>query len=436
MPSTNIPDKLLQLEKENHRLRRAVEELSILNEIATAIGSTLGLNQIIDLVVQKCVKHLEVEQAVVMLLSEPENNSPFRTMARKADTTTQILPYRLDTQLTGWMLKHQKPLVVNDLQNDDRFQGTVDKETPIRSLLSVPLLSKGRMIGIITAFNKKTEEDFTAEDQRLLAIIATQSAQTIENARLLEEEQALLRMREEMRMAYEIQIKLLPDMPPQLNGYDIASKSIPAKDVGGDYFDFIPIEGNPKQLAFCLGDVTGKGIGAALLMANLQATIRSQTLMSHSPKECMSNSNRLIFENTDPQTFVTMFYGILDTQNHTLLYCNAGHDHPFLFEAGKPPDQLKTGGVVLGFITEYAYEEGSISLEPGSRLILYSDGITEAKNVDEEEFGEKRLQQVVTQNERLSSAELVDKIIDAVRYHSGDVPQADDMTLLVVKRKT
>lgn len=435
MSTAHDAAQVMRLEQENQRLRRALEELAVLNEIATAISSTLTLNQIVELMVQKSVKHLKVEQAAVMLLDEQKIENPFQTMVRRGDTSSEILPFRLNTQLTGWMLKNQRPLIVNDFQKDERFKGLQGEHFPIHSLLSVPLTSKGRMIGIINVFNKKAEGGFGPEDQRLLAIIGSQSAQVLENARLLEEEKKLIVMREEMRMATDIQINLMPKEQPVYDGYDIAGKSIPAKEVGGDYYDFIPLKGDPYRLAFCLGDVTGKGLPAALLMSNIQATVRSQTLMTDSPKDSMVNANTLMFQSTDSGKFITMFYGILDTRQHTLTYCNAGHDNPFLFSANPEPTRLDKGGVVLGFVPQYPYVEESIVLAPGDRLVIYSDGVTEAKNEADEEFGEERLQQLILQNKNLSASELTDKIISAVMEFAGSVPQGDDITVVVAGRK-
>ncbi|MBL7075531.1 SpoIIE family protein phosphatase [candidate division KSB1 bacterium] len=433
MNSINITDKILQLEAENRRLQRAVEELSILNEIATAISSTLALDQIVVLIVQKCVKHLKVEQAAVMILAEKKEEKPFQTMVRRADTTANVLPYRLNAQLTGWMLKHQKPLVINDFPNDDRFQGVAEETFPIQSLLSVPLLSKGRMIGVLTVFNKKAREGYSSEDQRLLTIIATQSTQVIENARLLKEEQTLIKMREEIRLAHDIQSNLLPKKPPQLNGYDIAGESIPAQVVGGDYFDFIPVDEN--RLAFCLGDVSGKGLPAALLMANLQATIRGQTIIKPSPKDCLRHSNKLLYQSTESQKFVTLFYGILDSQKHQLRYSNAGHNSPLLFSEGEEPVPLETGGVVLSFMENFSYDEGVVSFNPGDLLLIYSDGITEAMDAGDEEFGEERLAALVKENMGESASGLIEKVITAVKRHAGDSSQMDDMTLVVIQRE-
>lgn len=434
MNSSDKNQPLNPLEKENLRLRIAVEELSILNEIATTISSAHSLDKVVELIVQKCIKHLKVEQGAVMLLEEESQDSPFRTMVRQADASTmsRILPFRLDTQLTGWMLKNQKPLVINDFEKDDRFQKGELENFSIHSLLSVPLRLKGNMIGLLTVFNKKIPGGFSDEDQRLLSIIAAQSAQVIENTRLHEEEKAYLMMQEQMRLARDIQMRLLPEFAPEIEGYEIAGVSDAAQEVGGDYYDFIPF--GKDRLAICLGDVSGKGIPAAMLMSNLQATLRSQTISDVSPKECLSRSNTLLFHSTDFQKFATVFYGILDFKKHELTYTNGGHDDPILFTKDKQ-QRLSVGGTVLGFVEEFAYTEDKISLNPGDFFIIYSDGITEAMNVQEEEFGEERLIQVIQESRNSSPKELIDKILNSVNIHVGKAPQMDDMTIVVVKRK-
>ena len=176
-----------ELEAENQRLRRAVEELSTLNAIGTAIGSTMSLNSIVELIVQESVKYMDVEQGAVMLLRSEEENDPFRTMARKAYSGSDAVPYRFGQQLTGWMLKNQTPLLINDLQSDPRFKNVATEDFPMHSLLSVPLRAKGEMVGLLNLFNKRTPGGFTPDDQRLLSIIASQSAQIVENVRLYEE---------------------------------------------------------------------------------------------------------------------------------------------------------------------------------------------------------------------------------------------------------
>ena len=191
-----------QLQLENQRLRRAVEELSILNQIGSAIGSTMDLNEVVELIVQESVRNLNVEQAAVMLLKQEADADPFRTIARKVHSTEEAVPFRFGQQLTGWMLKHRQPLLINDLTSDDRFRLVAGEDFPIRSLLSVPLRAKGEMVGLLNAFNKRDPEGFTQEDQRLLSIIASQSSQIVENARLYDEIQRRSRELEDSEKKY------------------------------------------------------------------------------------------------------------------------------------------------------------------------------------------------------------------------------------------
>lgn len=417
-----------RLKTENFRLRMAVEELSILNEIATAISSTLDLDRVVDLIVQKCMKHLKVEQAAVMLLER----ASFHTMVRKVDSKVDGLPYRLDAQLTGWMLKNLKPLLINDLQNDERFQISKGENVSIRSLLAVPLQQKGKMIGLLGVFNKHAKGTFSEDDQRLLTIIAAQSAQVIESARLYLEEQELKKMQQDMNVARTIQQNLLPKKAPDIPGYEAAGTSIPARDVGGDYYDFIPTVDN--RIALCLGDVSGKGVPAAMLMSNLQATLRGQTLACSNARQCLDRANFLLYNSTDSEKYATLFYSILDYNENMLAFANAGHNHPYVISDDGSVERLKTIGIPLGFLNEFEFSEHSLLIEPGAAIILFSDGISEAMNSFEEEFEEERLLKVIMENHKKSSSEIVDAIINAVKEHTGEADQTDDMTLLVVKR--
>ena len=423
-----------KLDDENRRLRAAIEELAILNDIATTISSALTLEQIIDLIVQKCIKHLEVEQGAVMLLDEKDQDSEFKTMIRKANSTHEVLPFRLDTQLSGWMITHKKPLLINDLASDGRISIGSGEEIPFHSLLSVPLCLKGKMIGSLNLFNKRTGEGFTDTDKRLLTIIAAQSAHVIENARLSEEEKTLQLMQEEMRLAYKIQMDLLPSMAPEIEGYDIAGMSIPAKTVGGDYFDFIEI--TPSCMCICLGDVSGKGIPAALLMSNLQATLRGLALQELSPHACIKKSNLLLFRSTDIDKFATLFYGLLNTETHEFRYCNAGHNYPFLIRANGETIRLDVGGLILGALEDFAFKESAVQFMPDDLLVIFSDGISEATNGADEMFGEEPLGRLITENRDKKAADILEAILNAVRGHTDVSSQTDDITLVVVKRSS
>jgi PAS domain S-box-containing protein len=254
----------------------------------------------------------------------------------------------------------------------------------------------------------------------------------IENYRLLEEEKKFIKVQEELRLARDIQQHLLPETPPDIPGYDIAALNIPAKEVGGDYYDFMKI--SDDKLFFCLGDVSGKGIPAALLVANLQASLHSQSFITHSPGECVRNSNKLIHQNTDFNKFITLFYGLLDTAGGQIIYCNGGHDQPVFMAPGREIKELKTGGIPLGFMADYEYAEEAVSFDDGNLLVLYSDGITEAMNEQEEEFGLERLNTVIKHNQKKGASDMINDILDAVMKFTGETPQMDDMTLMIIKK--
>ena len=246
-------------------------------------------------------------------------------------------------------------------------------------------------------------------------------------------EEARIRSQEEVRMARNIQVNLLPKSNPEIDGYDIAGMSIPALNVGGDYYDFIRLD--EYRLAIGLGDVSGKGLPAALVMANLQATIRSLASFDVTASECLERANRLLFRSIDSKTFVSLFYGILDTQKNTLCYANAGQNLPLIFSPKKKPVPLKTHGLVLGMKEDVTYQKEEISINPGDRLLIYSDGISEAMNERMEEFGEEKLLEIVQRYCGYSADALIENIIAAVNLHFGNVPQNDDMTMVLLLRK-
>ncbi len=284
MPNDSLQQRVQDLQEENKDLRDSLKELSVLNDIAIAISSSQSLEKIIDLIVRKCIRYFKVEQAAVLLLNkQADDNNAFRTMVRVSDQSGLNLPYRLNNQPTGWMLRHKQPLLINNFKEDKRFTRIAESDMRINSLLSIPLLLKAKLTGLICLFNKRNGTAFILADQRLLSIIASESAQIIENARLQQAEKEYLRTQEELRMAAAIQKQLLPRSQPDLPGYDVAAVNIPARSVSGDYYDFIPLPN--KRLAFCLGDVSGKGMPAALLTANLQATLRGQAFLNSSPEQ-------------------------------------------------------------------------------------------------------------------------------------------------------
>lgn len=424
------PEEFNALRLENLRLTRALEELSMLNELAREIGASRNADAIMDRIIRRSLRAVTAEQAVITLVSK-QSAEPMKTLVRAMVTSAEHEQFHLNQNLLGWMHLNKRPLLSNSPRTDDRFRG-ITWDPSINSILCVPLMVKSELIGVLTAYNKKGGGDFTEEDQRLLAIIAMQSAQVVENARLYEEEQAYRRMQEEVRLASVIQLDLLPKAAPKVPGYDICGRSIPAQQVGGDYFDFIPIE--TDRLAICVGDVSGKGLPASLLMANLQATLRGQALIDVPASECIHRSNQLLYRSTDPEKFATLFYGVLNTSTHELEFSNAGHENPFMFSPNSNSRRLTTGGTVLGVVETFPFEEETIAFGPGDILVVFSDGITEAFDPDDNQFGEGRLSELIENNRAEPADMITERIVEAVRQHASTAPQADDLTLVVIKR--
>lgn len=420
-----------KLQAENRQLQLAINELKVLNDVATTISSVQSVNEIIDQIVMKCIKHIGVEEGTVNLLEHHKEGDDFHTMVRHKDASGVKVPYRMDAGLKGWMLKNRTSFLSNDIRRDERFQFLSEDEYPFTSILCVPLIVKGEMIGYLAVFNKKKGE-FSNEDRRLLSIIGSQSAQIIENARLLEEEKRLISLQEELNMASAIQRKLLPDTPPDIPGYQLFATNIPAKSVGGDYYDFVPL--SDDRLAFCIADITGKGMPAAMLMASLQATFRSQVLVDDDCAVCITRTNKLLYRNTESTKFATMIYGALDPKTGIVKYTNGGHDCPILFKKNQGPIQLESTGLILGIFEDSVYTQGSVQLDVGDLLLLFSDGITEAMNPDLEMYGTDQLQNLVQKYVDKPVSEIGFMILDHIKEHVQGATQSDDITLMLIKR--
>jgi sigma-B regulation protein RsbU (phosphoserine phosphatase) len=419
------------LQNENRQLKRAVEELSFLNELSGAIGSLFNSEEIMQVIIRKSIRAINAEQGAIHLV-DSEADLEMETLVRSmVSTVPDRRPLGPAQSLLGWILINKKPLNITDPGGDERFSG-VQWDESIRSVACVPLTVKAKLIGILSVYNKKTGAAFTDADLRLLSIIASQSAQVVENARLYEEEQAFIKLREETRLAREIQLNLLPEAAPEVPGYLIAGESIPALEVGGDYYDFIGMKGN--RLAVCLGDISGKGLPAALLMSNLQATIRSQTPVGDSPQDCVWHSNRLLFHSTDTEKFATFFYGLLHLDTNEFHYTNAGHNPPLFFHGDSDPQPLSPNGPVMGFLADVEYSQAMVQFQPGDLCLIYSDGVTEAQDREDEEFGETKLMELMKENLELPPDEIIGKVLAAVREHARGAPQFDDITLVIIKR--
>jgi len=250
-------------------------------------------------------------------------------------------------------------------------------------------------------------------------------------------EREMARADAELAIAAEIQQSFLPDVIPQIEGFEIAGTNIPAKEVGGDFFDVVPLEVIPldkKCMGIMIADVSGKGVPAALFMALSRIVIRVSATMFSKVSEAISFANPVISRDSKTGMFVTVFYGVLDNEQRTLSYVNAGHNPPLLFRAGSDePEELPATGIAMGAMEESPYDQGEVHLSPGDILVMYTDGVTEAVNDREEMFEIPRLTQVVLGNRGRPAKEMIDAIISAVNAFSQNQPQYDDITLMVVR---
>lgn len=282
----------------------------------------------------------------------------------------------------------------------------------------------------------ETQIDIPNEDELGdLAASFNQMTAAIKQGR--EEAIARERLEKELETARQIQERLLPHVMPAVPGFDVSGVSLPSHEVGGDYFDFLDLDSG--HLGVAIADVAGKGIPAALLMANLQASLRAQSLDPETVSVAAARLNSILVKNTDERMFVTFFYGILDRMKATLTYTNAGHNPPLLLHPDGRLERLTEGGLLLGFLADQSYLQGTTALEPGDVLLLFTDGVTEAVNPQAESreqkyFGEERLIETLRTNAGRSVAEIQAAVLAAVSEHTRRSPQSDDITLVVIKR--
>jgi sigma-B regulation protein RsbU (phosphoserine phosphatase) len=320
---------------------------------------------------------------------------------------------------------------VPSLRSADR-----DAIASLGTVLVVPLTTNEVLRGWLSLGEKLSEESYTREDEALVEGVGDHMAIALDYAELIARAAEQEAYRREMEIAREVQAGLFPSLRPTVPGldYDGAVKS--AHEVGGDSYDFLALSSG--RLALSVGDISGKGVSAALLMASLQAMLRSRAAIDgNMPDRLIADVNALLIRTTDRSKFATLFYGVYDSLSRTLTYVNAGHNPPLLLRAGAgSADRLEPTGMALGLSTAATFSAAECRLMSGDLLVLYTDGVTEAFNAAREEFGEARLEETVISRRRLSAAALRASILDEVAAFCGAEPQFDDMTVVVAKVTT
>jgi sigma-B regulation protein RsbU (phosphoserine phosphatase) len=286
------------------------------------------------------------------------------------------------------------------------------------------------VIGLIFLDSLQRSAAFGEDDLRIVTALANIAAAKIENARLLEESLEKRALEEDMRKAAEIQRRLLPDEAPRIEGYGLAGSNSPCRTIGGDYFDFLVDRG---QLHMALGDVSGKGTGAALIMTVLRAAVRAHWT-EFAPAEAVARINRTVCQNVPDGKYATFVMARLDPATGSVCYVNAGHTPPLLIRADGSTVELTEGGTVLGMFDTIVYSEGTVIMQPGDAMVIFSDGVTETWDLAGDEFGEKRLAEIVVRGRALDADALQVRILSELDAFAQGAKATDDRTLIVLKR--
>jgi len=414
-------------------------ELTFLAELCQVVASNTELRPILDWIVQKTTGLLSADEGSIKL-SGPETGPPTaKTLIRKhqpgLDSGSWESPVVMSVM--GFLMVKGGELVSPDLLDDDRFPALRRTQSRVRAVLAVPLKVDNRITGMLAVTNRTPGRRWTDDEVQLMSIVATNSAGVIEQARLrveAEEKKRLeaenKRMETELDLAREIQMSLVPSRPLVAGPWEVHGTVVPARQVGGDYYDFFPL--GEGRFAVTIADVSGKGVPAALLMANVQASLRAFCNGDREITEAIRQVNRSVARASSGGKFITLFYGEVDHARGVLRFTNAGHNYPMLRHRDGSIEELRHGGLLLGLFEDAEYERGEVPFAPGDALLLYSDGISEAADSRGQQFGEERLQAIWQACATMPSGEVIGNVLKNVETFRGSAGQGDDMTAVVV----
>lgn len=449
MGSTLITDSTEALDPSktiafNHRKSSTTEFLSgqfstrtdllqLISKVGVALLSARGLDETLDQVASLVFESVPAERVIIMLRDDDGTDNMQIKVARIRGKLEPIDEVRISRTVMEEVLKNGQSVLTADAQHDPKYFSQTMALQGIRSVLAVPLSVDERTIfGLVYADSPTYEATFTEEHLNILTTLASVASIRVENASLMDARLERERMERELELATEIQQRFQPSAPPIVDGYQFQGISFPCYEIGGDYYDFVPRHDGKMLIA--LGDVSGKGTAAALLMSSLHAAIHAQVSAKTELGPAISSVNHYLAENTPANRFVTLFATELNPETGHLRYINAGHNPPLIGRADGTVLQLSSGGFPLGIIAGAEFEIGEITLESGDVLVIYSDGVSEANNLAGEEFGMDRLINVVKSNLKASASGLRDKVESALSSFTQTAPANDDITLVIVKR--
>jgi len=419
-------------ESASNQVAKQSDLLALISKVGVALLASVTLNETLEQIVSLVFEAVPADRCMVMMRDD-KNPDLKVAVARLRDRVGEIGEIRISRSVIDEVVVNGKSVLTSDAQADPRFMGGTVMLQGVRSVLAVPLGVGQNVFGIIYADSPLAEGRFTEDHLKVLTTLASVAAIRVENARLMEERIERERLEREQQVASEIQHRFLPAAAPQIAGYELQGISFPCYEIGGDYYDFI--QRADGKLVVALGDVSGKGTAAALLMSSLHAAVHAQAETHDSLSKTIGAVNRYLVESIPPNRFVTLFYAELDPQKGTLAFLNAGHNPPLIVHAGGTMEQLAAGGLPLGIMANADFREGRTRLHAGDVLVIYSDGVTEAFNPKGEEFGPTRLYEVVARNMDSSAAGIRDRIEAELTKFCQGTPAADDITLVIVKRQ-
>jgi sigma-B regulation protein RsbU (phosphoserine phosphatase) len=412
-------------------LRRYAERLKLLNEVHQALGSSPRRDELLELILDRVFRHLQPEQATVQLLDEAGEPVHIVTRPEKLRAGELFVSHSLVQEVVG----NRLAALVLDAPTDERFAQAVSfLSSGVKSLLAAPLLAPDRVIGLIVLSSRLHVRQFAEADMELLVSLAAVAALHLRNVDLAEQAAERRRLEQEMALARRIQLALLPAHLPEIPGYGLQAGNIPSRHVSGDLYT-VAIHPESGAVTCLVADVSGKGMAASLLGASLEALAAGPIEVGHTPDDICERVSRRLFVRTPPEKYATAFVIQLDPATHTLRYTNAGHNPAILVRAGGSVETLAASGPPLGLMAAASYQARSIELATGDVLLVYTDGLTEANDPDDEEFGLQRLIDVTRSHASKSLGEIRDGIEDALDEFARGVPFADDRTLLLLRRE-
>ena len=413
-----------------------VDKLRMLLDITRKISRSLDLDEVLNLVMDTLGSLIPYDAAGIYIIHCEEKKTEtqktpcqFRAEALRGYDLEELanLRLRMGEGLIGHVAQSSQPVLVPDVAQDERY---INARAETRSEMVAPIIANDKVLGVFDIESDRLNA-YEEDDLEVLQLLATQVAIIIEKVELHEHLIEKKRLEGQLEVARQVQLELLPHDDPQHAGFDISAYNFSTEEVSGDYYDWLDL--HDEQLGVVIADVSGKGVPAALLMAFLRASLRAALHIGYAPHVALAKVNGLLCESVESNQFVTAIYGVLDTTTHTLAYANAGHNPPLLLDEKGYARYITHGGLPLGMFEGTGYHEHFLPVEPGAILVLYTDGVTEAANRADEEFGRERLSAATREFSHLPAREMVPAIHRSVLEWTDGRGAGDDVTLFVIK---